>query len=551
MRRSYALIAATGRCPTRRTASRRGSNGDSRPAPSATAPAPATRPRAARRRRRAPALSALAGAARAGCRRRAPASPGRSLGAAGEAALRRADRRPRRPRPRLHPREPAALAGCWRRSGSAARSATSATSPRTGPVLLVGNHSGGNMTPDTIVFTLAFYDLLRRRAALLPARPQPRPRLARRADPAPLRDRRRLARARRSEALEAGAAVLVYPGGDWEVHRPELGGQQGRLRRPQGLHPPRARRRTCRSSRWSRSAARRRRSSSAAATGSRSCSALDRLLRLKVLPISIALPWGLNVGDFLGHIPLPAKITIEVLPPIDLREQFGPEPDVDEVYEHVTGVMQDDARRARRRAPLPGDRLSAMRLNESIVDLGARRSWSGTTSPSPRTTSTSCPGSPAGRSRASSASGLGARYRMLIRVGSAEVGGLIEIVECHRAARHGLDSVTGVDQRGRWRLREAGDGPHPGRAPLRLRRRRRRDPGLDLRARRGADGLRRHLRRSLQQLKRQVEHEQLRAEAARRRAEREAARRLEPRTEKPGICGAVSRLPGGAGRSGR
>ena len=30
--------------------------------------------------------------------------------------------------------------------------------------------------------------------------------------------------------------------------------------------------------------------------------------------------------------------------------------------------------------------------------------------------------------------GLGARYRMLIRVGSAEVGGLIEIVEWRRSA---------------------------------------------------------------------------------------------------------------------
>src|SRR6476659_5681380 len=29
-------------------------------------------------------------------------------------------------------------------------------SPAEGPVLLVGNHSGGNMTPDTTVFTLAF-----------------------------------------------------------------------------------------------------------------------------------------------------------------------------------------------------------------------------------------------------------------------------------------------------------------------------------------------------------------------------------------------------------
>ncbi|HEY2438802.1 MAG TPA: hypothetical protein VGI07_01155, partial [Solirubrobacteraceae bacterium] len=28
--------------------------------------------------------------------------------------------------------------------------------PDSGPVLLVGNHSGGNMLPDTLVFTLAF-----------------------------------------------------------------------------------------------------------------------------------------------------------------------------------------------------------------------------------------------------------------------------------------------------------------------------------------------------------------------------------------------------------
>jgi hypothetical protein len=48
----------------------------------------------------------------------------------------------------------------------------------------------------------------------------------------------------------------------------------------------------------------------------------------------------LNVGDMLGHIPLPAKITVEVLPPIDLREEFGKQPDLDEVYEEVTSRMQ-------------------------------------------------------------------------------------------------------------------------------------------------------------------------------------------------------------------
>jgi hypothetical protein len=83
---------------------------------------------------------------------------------------------------------------------------------------------------------------------------------------------------------------------------------------------------------------------------------VDRTLRLKVLPISLALPWGLNVGDLLGHLPLPAKITIEVLPPIDLREEFGPDPDIDEVYDHVTGVMQRalDGLAAERRFPVIG-----------------------------------------------------------------------------------------------------------------------------------------------------------------------------------------------------
>ena len=75
----------------------------------------------------------------------------------------------------------------------------------------------------------------------------------------------------------------------------------------------------------------------------------DRYLRLKVLPISLALPWGLNVGDLLGHIcRCRRRSRSRSLPPIDLREQFGPEPDLDEVYDHVTGR---DAGGARRRSP--------------------------------------------------------------------------------------------------------------------------------------------------------------------------------------------------------
>ena len=45
-----------------------------------------------------------------------------------------------------------------------------------------------------------------------------------------------------------------------------------------------------------------------------------------------------------------------------------------------------------------------------------------------------------------------------MRVGSAEMGGLVEIVEFSEPLDMAWSSVTGVDQRGRWRLREAGGG---------------------------------------------------------------------------------------------
>jgi len=116
--------------------------------------------------------------------------------------------------------------------------------------------------------------------------------------------------------------------------------------------------------------------------------------------------------------------------------------------------------------------------------------------------------------------GLGARYRMLMRVGSAEVGGLIEVVEFVPPCDMAWTSVTGIDQRGRWRLRELEDG--------RTRVQFRYAYGVAgaglvgrLAELAASPSIGSHLRRSLQQLKRQVEHEKLRAEAARRRRERE------------------------------
>jgi uncharacterized membrane protein len=52
--------------------------------------------------------------------------------------------------------------------------------------------------------------------------------------------------------------------------------------------------------------------------------------------------------------------------------------------------------------------------------------------------------------------GCGARYQMNMRVGSAEVGGLVEVVEFDEPGDMAWTSVMGVDQRGRWRLREHG-----------------------------------------------------------------------------------------------
>jgi uncharacterized membrane protein len=118
-------------------------------------------------------------------------------------------------------------------------------------------------------------------------------------------------------------------------------------------------------------------------------------------------------------------------------------------------------------------------------------------------------------------SGLGARYRMLLRVGSAEVGGLIEVVEFVQARELAWNSVTGVDQRGRWRLREA---PH-GRTKVELRL----AYGVAgsgfggwLAEHVAARTVSAHLRRTVEQLRRLVEAEQSRARAAARRSAQRA-----------------------------
>ncbi len=118
--------------------------------------------------------------------------------------------------------------------------------------------------------------------------------------------------------------------------------------------------------------------------------------------------------------------------------------------------------------------------------------------------------------------GCGARYRMLLRAGSAEVGGLIEIVEFEAPREFAWTSVTGIDQRGRYRLRPEGTGRT--RVEMRL------SYGVAgggpaawVAERIAARSVSQHLRNTLRALKRLVEYEQMRERAAERRAARAAA----------------------------
>jgi 1-acyl-sn-glycerol-3-phosphate acyltransferase len=210
--------------------------------------------------------------------------------------------------------------------------------PEEGPALLVGNHSGGTLIADTFVFAGEFYEhfgpdrRFHQLAHDIAAR-MPGTGISRWGTVAASHDNARA-------AFEKGAPVLVYPGGDYETFRPtwhsdriEFGGRKGfiKLALEQGvpivpvvavggqetaLFVTRGER-AARATRWS------------------------DLTRITVLPVAFAPPFGISLMDLPTRLPLPAKITIEVLPPIDLTERFGADPDHEEVYDEVTSEMQE------------------------------------------------------------------------------------------------------------------------------------------------------------------------------------------------------------------
>jgi 1-acyl-sn-glycerol-3-phosphate acyltransferase len=226
--------------------------------------------------------------------------------------------------------------------------------PADGPALLVGNHSGGTMIADTFVFAQSFYEYFgpdRRFHQLAHSVAARMPGLG-------LIRRYGTLVASHDNATKAfakGAPVLVYPGGDYETFRPsthsdkiEFGGRQGfvKLALEQGVPivpvVSIGGQETALFVTRGETAAR--------VTG------LAKLARIKVLPVSIGPPFGINLLDLPGRLPLPAKITIQVMAPVDLKERFGPEPDPDEVYDELTGDMQDalDELSEERTLPLVG-----------------------------------------------------------------------------------------------------------------------------------------------------------------------------------------------------
>jgi 1-acyl-sn-glycerol-3-phosphate acyltransferase len=211
--------------------------------------------------------------------------------------------------------------------------------PRDEPVLLVGNHSGGFVIVDTFVFAQSFYDhfgperrfhqlahdavfkvpggrAIGRRWGMIPAS----------------RDNMRA-------ALDRGAALLVYPGGELESFRPswesgevDFAGRTGYVELALEAGVPIVPVVAIGGQETALFLGRGRRLAKALG--------LDRMLRLKVLPAQLGPPWGATVLDAPGRIPLPAKIRIRVLPKIDLHERLGPDPDVDDASDLVVDAMQ-------------------------------------------------------------------------------------------------------------------------------------------------------------------------------------------------------------------
>ncbi|MGK2869992.1 MAG: lysophospholipid acyltransferase family protein [Mycobacterium sp.] len=219
--------------------------------------------------------------------------------------------------------------------------------PALGGALIVSNHSGGVLTPDVLIFAPAFYKAFGydrplhilahygvlmgpwgsalSQAGAIEATPE-----------------------NAAAALRSDAVVLVFPGGDYDAFRPtesanviDFEGRTGYVRTAIQAGVPIVPMVSIggQETQWFL----------ARGDGLARRLGLHRV-RFKALPLTFGLPFGLTTV-LPANIPLPSKIVMRALTPIDITEQFGENPDVDEVDAHVRMVMQralDDLARKRR-----------------------------------------------------------------------------------------------------------------------------------------------------------------------------------------------------------
>lgn len=204
-----------------------------------------------------------------------------------------------------------------------------------GPFLGVGNHSGGVMIPDTIAW-LAEYNSSKPRHPLLtlthPAIFSVYPRRLTRymARLGAIKANPRLA----LQALRSGHSVQIYPGGDndacrsfWDRNKIIFANRKAYVKLAKKAGVPIV---------------------PVVSIGGHEVLfvlwdgvplakwlGLDRRLGLHALPLSLCLPWGIWLGPQPGFLPLPVKISIRVLPPI---EPIG---EVNDVDAQVRSSMQD------------------------------------------------------------------------------------------------------------------------------------------------------------------------------------------------------------------